>query len=217
MTNFSIIKPYLLNIYSDFDEELLISMSKEASIKLVPPIGPLSLSIKLCQEKDPCVSNIGYPGQFVRYILKDYITEDFEYLLIKIFNKIKKYGRFINLGFYAFSKQSMNITLKENYKSLKDIMSLELGYDISSKYDNDSHSRSIKTELVFVFDGHSSYNLKLIGNEDGVLNIVLSYTDIDGFWLRFLEAYKKDFTDKLGIDEDTDIQYVQTLIDMSLT
>lgn len=28
----------------------------------------------------------------------------------------------------------MNITLKENYKSLKNIMSLELGYAISSKY-----------------------------------------------------------------------------------
>lgn len=217
MTNFSIIKPYLINIYSDFNEDLLISMSEEASIKLVPPIGPLSLSITLCQEKDPCVSNIGYPGQFVRYILKDYIAEDFEYLLIKIFNKMKKYGKFINLGFYSFSKKSMNITLKENYKSLKDILSLELGYAISSKYDNDIRQRDIKTELIFVFDGRSSYNLELIGKEAGVLNIVLSYTDIDGFWLRFLEAYKKDFTDKLGVDEDTDIQYVQTLIDMTIT
>lgn len=217
MTNISIIKPYLLNIYSDFNEDLLISMSEEASIKLVPPIGPLSLSITLCQEKEPCVSNIGYPGQFVRHILKDYIDEDFEYLLIKIFNKMKKYGRFINLGFYHFSKKSMNITLKENYKSLKDVMSLELGYAISTKYDNDIHQRDIKTEVVFVFDGHSSYNLELVGKEYGVLNVVLSYTDIDGFWLRFLEAYKKDFTYKLGIDEDTDIQYVQTLIDMTLT
>lgn len=82
-------KHYNINKLFKFDEQLLEDFSKESAIPLVKPIGIFHLAIKLREDESPCVDGIGYPALICRYILKDYMKEDYDFYLQNIFAKMK--------------------------------------------------------------------------------------------------------------------------------
>jgi hypothetical protein len=206
-------KPYTLNAEYDFDERLLEEFSKESSIPLVRPFGVFHLAIKLKENQEPCVHGIGYPALICRYILKDYITEDYDAYLQSIFAKMKHYGNYVNIQFHSQTKKTMSITLADNYSSIKDITAISFDYAIHLR---DKKHLYPTAEVTIVFEGESAYEFSIEENNKPHIKMIVNYNDLDGFFIKFIAAYKNKFARKLGIQRSTDIAHLKTLIDMVL-
>lgn len=204
-------KPYRINKAFNFDERLLEEFSKESCIPLVRPVGIFHLSIKLKEDQEPCVDGIGYPALICRYILKDYIKEDYDIFLQTILNKIKNYGKFVNIDFQRFTKMSMNITLADDYQSIQDIDSFDLVYIMLIK----THQYyQVKADISIVFNGDSVYDFKYTQGDYAILKMVINYNDLDGFFMKFAESYRDEISKKLGIEPSTDMLKMLALAEM---
>lgn len=206
-------KPYRINKAFNFDERLLEEFSKESSIPLVRPVGIFHLSIKLKEDQEPCVDGIGYPALICRYILKDYIKEDYDAYLQSIFAKMKRYGNYVNIQFHSQTKKTMSITLAENYSSIKDITAISFDYDIHLR---DKKHIYPDAQVTIVFEGESIYEFSMDENNEPHIKMVVNYNDLDNFFIKFIEAYKNKFARKLGVQRVTETAQLKTLVDMVL-
>lgn len=205
-------KPYKVNDAIYFDENLLTEFSKESNIPIVQPLGNFNLAIKLQKDQEPCIHDIGYPAMILRYILKDYLKEDYDVFLADLFDRLKRYGNFINVNFNRIVKRSMHITLATGYQSIKEISSFGFKYEISTRnwtYD------TVETDIVIVFEGESFYNLTVNKKKVTALQMVINYNDLNGFFIKFFERYKNRFAKKLGVQSSTDLEKMLLLVDMT--
>lgn len=206
------LKPYTLNDKYDFDESLLLKFSEESSIAIIPPFGEFNLSIKLQLDQESCVTGIGYPNVILRYILQEYMKEDYDLFLTVIFKKIEKYQKFINVKSKSLIKREIYITLANHYSSIKDISSFGISYNNTPK----DWQFGIDTDVIVIFEGESFYDLYYMNGKLSKIEMIINYNDVNGFFIKFFEAYRNKFAETLGIPETTDIKHILSLIDMIL-
>lgn len=206
-------KNYRVNPNLNFNEELLDAFTQESGIVFDAPLGNFALTIREKDNKEFNVSNIGNAGIICRYIMKDYMAEDHDLFLVEIFQKIRRYGRYINLDFQRLTKKSINIELRNNYQSIKDINSLTFEYDIELK----SRTRyQTETTIKIGFNGESCYDFNVISGASARLNININYYQKNDLFIQFIEAYKARFAKKVGVSQKTETEQLKTLIDMIL-
>jgi hypothetical protein len=214
-------KPYKQNKLFNFDETLISDFLTESNITIRNPLGGFQLSIRLQDEQSPCIYELAPAGIICRYILKDYMKEDYDAFLFSIFDKLRAYGKFIDFNMFNFAKRSTILTLADNYKSIKDISCLNFNYDVGMRNltrDTDGNlvAFTIDTDIKIVFDGESYYDCVAINHKhfSERQQMIINYHDVDGFIFKFVEFYNKKFVDKLGIIEAADSNDVITLVDM---
>lgn len=197
-----------------FDENLIDKLSKESYIYSVKPMDDSYLDIKLKVNSEPFVSYLGDPSRLCHYILKNYMTENYDLVIEQIFNRIKRYGKFINIDFNRFTKLKMNITLAHDYKSIENISSLGLHYSVLLRTDK---FYSVHTDINIVFEGESVYDFNFTQGDFATLKMVVNYNDLNVFFLKFIEAYRNEIAEKLDVDSSTDVEKLLILVDMILT
>lgn len=207
-------KNYTIHDPINFDEQLLKDFSIESSIPLVPPLGAFHLAIRLKDGQFPCVDGIGYPGLICRYILKDYMKEDYEIYIQDVFKKLNYYGNFVNIYFNDARKSSIGITLSDNYTSIKEIASIHFDYEINFRDKKYYYTKT--SEIYIIFKGESCYDVITDSNNQTKLKLVINYNDLDGFFIKFIECYKNKFTKKVGVQRNTDTTKLKYLVDMIL-
>lgn len=216
-------KPYKQNRLFNFDETLISDFSTESNITIRTPRGGFHLSIKLQDEQSPCIYELAPAGIICRYILKDYMKEDYDAFLFSIFDRLRAYGKFIDFNLCDFSKNSTTLTLADNYKAITDISCLNFNYDIKMRNltrDSDGNLVvfTIDTDIKIVFEGESYYDCFSINHShfSERQQMIINYHNVDGFIFKFIEFYNKKFVEKLGLVEATDSNNVITLVDMMI-
>jgi len=211
--NFLNVDDSLLKVIEDEVSLMIIGTHDGCSIFNIQPMNHSRLEIKLQENQKPFFYYIGDPSIISRYILTQYMKEDYDVFLQSIFHKIKNYGKFLNIDFNSFTKINMNITLANDYQSIKDIISVCLVYRILIR----THQYyAIHTELTIVFEGESLYDFNFTQGDYATLKMVINYNDLNGFFLKFGEVYRTDIAKKLELPVSTDMNQMLILAEMSV-
>lgn len=200
--------PYQLrntDIDDDFNFDLLFEFFERSKIPFIKALGSYNAAFKFGNDTMEAY-DIGNAGLISKYILNNYITEDYPVLFSQACLKLINLMRFIDVDI-TVGREGCLFHVQKNAKTLENINSFSVFYTSYFIYDEryritktkfkDDNVLKKELQIQLDFTGKSSY---FETTEKAIL--VIDYHNPSDSFLNIIEYHKKEFINKLGISEN---------------